>query len=603
MPNKQVRGTCAAEGVDRTRCNEKAGKGEQWCSWHREQREVLYKNYKACKAAVERFSEEKVEKRVREVKKLPLGRVQRLHDILKTKRRFLKGCIDAQECFYERFFGEDLDFGTPDNVWHLTTRLDELETVITAVEERYRELILLSEDALWLFEDIKPSGVPSQFLEACCEHPEITLEEARLPAPKDKGKQRLEFDPVGEASRRKRFGLVIGIWNYIARLCTPPESQFFQERLNVIYALIARCICFDATLFVAAWKYHTVEEFLQDLELEVPVLERLMSILSQHDVHRVRAAIDDVLCPSDVEGEKYTFLGVTLHHKLSPASFPFHAWGHWAAFFPSRCLCATKKGFPKAHDISISSRYMQLYGLQIRCLSQYDAAIRESVQILDLCGIHLAYLDPGGLRHSVEKSTGTDGRMYWVETRGAIVIRGAIPLKEPIIDHFVAECTRHPDLMIRIRRGLNGQAVNFPEDIWSRQSRQARTFTELDKAAWTKESASHGGLSDCQDFFTNGMPLKDCLEFAVFDGSDCDFDRALSKLADICLKIHGLKDMDGLKRHFLSVYVEEGELEQDAKGELLSFTCSREDTWLMRMHLLNAQHPNKDHAGFAGRFI
>ncbi|EEB90744.1 hypothetical protein MPER_11009 [Moniliophthora perniciosa FA553] len=229
----------------------------------------------------------------------------------------------------------------------LKRKFDELDTAVSAIEERYQELLLSAEDALWVLDGNQPSGVVSQFFEACCEYPESTLEPARLPALKDKGRRKAMVDPVEEGMKRKRYAMIIGIWDYIAGLCTPPESPFFQERLNIIYAHIARCICSDATLFLTARKYETVEDFLQDLNLDVVILEKLMNILSQHNVHSIRAAIDDILRPEDDKSEYFTFLGMKLHRDLAKAAFPFHAWGHWAVFFPSPCLCAAKKGFSK----------------------------------------------------------------------------------------------------------------------------------------------------------------------------------------------------------------------------------------------------------------
>ncbi|KAI3613265.1 hypothetical protein WG66_001389 [Moniliophthora roreri] len=573
---------------------------------HGIQRNVLFRNYKAYKAAVDSFPEEKAEQSIKNVKTLSsLERVRASYDILKTKRRSLQGCIKAKECFFTRFYGNDMDFGTRMYGRLLQRKSDELDTVIAAIEERYQELLLSAEGALWVLDGNQPSGVVSQFFEACCEYPESTLEEARLPAPKDKGEHKAIVDPVEEGMKRKRYAMIIGIWDYIASLCTPPESLFFRERLNIIHAHIARCICSDATLFLTARKYKTVEDFLRDLNLDVLVLEKLIKVLSQHNVHCIRAAIDDILRPEDDTGEYFTFLGMKLHRHLGE-TFPFHAWGHWAVFFPSPCLCAVKKSFSKARQISLSSKYMQLHGIRCRRLSQYHEKLHKSISILDLCGIHVAYLDPGGLRHSIEKVTESDGRCHWIETQHTIAFHGSIAFDEPLAGPFVAACTRRPDFMIRIRRGPNDEVANFPEVLWSCRFRHARTFGELDQAFWKIGAVPKSEqLSDCQRYLSNGMPLKDCLEFEAFDTSDCDFDHALFKLAKICLDIHGVKDLDGLYKRFISSYVKEGELQLDDKGEVLAINCLPEEAWLMRMYLLGAELPafSSDHISFSNRFL
>ncbi|KAL0575395.1 hypothetical protein V5O48_006565 [Marasmius crinis-equi] len=555
------------------------------------------------RAAIENFARDDLERDVSRVGALDVSAANRLRDILKTKRWLLRGCLDAQAYFWKQLDGDDMDFGSATYRRSLKRRCNEVETLLSATEEHLQELYLSHLGALWVLDGRPPSGTVSQFLEACCEYPEVMVDEAQIPPPPDKTlSSNRVTDPVEEAQKRKKYATMIGIWDYIATMCTPPESQFFQERLAVIHAHIARCIVSDATLFLAARKYHSVEEFLQDLDHDIIVYERLKAVLSQNNVHSVRAAIDDVLRPSD-DSEYITFLGGRLYRDLSTAPLPFRAWGHWAAFFPSSCSCAVQKGFSTGADISLSSKFMQLHG--ILPPSHHSGRIRSSLETLQLCGIHLGPLDPVELRHCIQKRNTTDGQPLWVETHNTIPFSGWMPTDEPISSLFISACMRHPDLMIKLRRGNETTAADFPDDLWSSRSRQAPSCESLEATPWELFPPSDKNLHNIQRHnLSTELPLKDCLDFAVFDASDCDFEHAVEKLAEICLVIHGVRDLRGLYDRYIQSYVKEGELQVDANGELLFINCVPEDRWLMRMHLLGVVLPTRaqDQRTFERRF-
>ncbi|KAK1220621.1 hypothetical protein PQX77_016571 [Marasmius sp. AFHP31] len=569
LPEEQTRCVAAKKLIS------KASSGEIL-----QQRLKLYTNFKNCKAAVENFSREDVERDVSRIAVLNAPAAKRLCDVLRTKRWLLRG----------RFQGNDMDFGTTAYRRVLEKKSQEVQVLLSATEERLQELYLSHMDASWVLDRNLSSGNVSRFLESCCEYPDVVVKEAYAPSLSTKPPSSNTItDPVEAAVKEKKYAMIIGIWDYIATMCTPPESSFFYERLAIVHAHIARCIISDASLLYAAQKHQTVEDFLRDLDHDIPVLERLMQILSERNVHSVRAAIDDVLRDPEDDSEHITFLGGRLYKDLSSSPWPFRAWGHWAVFFPSSCLCAVQKGFSTATEISLSSKFMQLHGVISR--SSHPKVIRANLEILNLCGIYLSPLDPVELRHCIQKRNTTNGQPVWVETHNAISISGSIPIDEPISPLFISACMRHPDLMIKIRRGANDIAANFPEGLWSSRTRLASSCEHLERTPWRTIPPSDRTLDDAQHSLSNGMPLKDCLDFAVLDGSDCDFDHALGKLAKICLNVHGVKDLRGLYDRYIRSYVREGDLSTDENGELTSINCVPEERWLMRMHLLGVVLP------------
>ncbi|KAG7095574.1 hypothetical protein E1B28_006307 [Marasmius oreades] len=595
---------CSAIGTDGFRCNETSLEG-RWCIRHQEQRVKLYSNFKACRTAIENFPQGDLERDVTRIRTLEASLAKKLCDVLRRKRWLVRECLDAHECFWTRFYGDDMDFGSHDYGHTLKRRFNEVEALLFATEEHLQEMLLSDMGAFWILDRKQPSGQVSQFLEACCEYPEVVIEEAEIPTPKHKKLTPVVIpDPVKEALKQKRYAMIIGIWDYIARMCTPPESQFFEERLAIIHAHIARCILTDATLVLAVQQYTSVEDFLQDLDQDIYVWERLMNLLSQPNVHCVRAAIDDVLRSEDVNDEYVTFLGGRLYRKLSGASFlPFRAWSHWAVFFPSSCLCAVRKAFSSAEAISLSSKFMQLHG--VIPPSEYSKSISANIEVLNLCGIHLNQFDHVGVRHSRQKRTTPDGSPLWVETQNAISFTGSMAIEEPISPLFISACMRHPDLMMKIRKGGTEGNVDFPEDLWSSRTRSASSCMELESAPWMSTSPSDTIFNDVQHNLSTGMPLKDCLDFVVLDSTDCDFEEALGKLATICLGIHGVKDLCGLYERYTMSYLKEGELQVDKSGELMPINCAPEETWLMRMHLLGVVLPGReeDQARFEKRFL
>ncbi|KAF9269494.1 hypothetical protein L218DRAFT_939812 [Marasmius fiardii PR-910] len=377
---------CSAIGREGARCEERRHEG-RWCRRHKEQRIKLHQRFKAFRAAIGNFPPDDLECDVTRIRTLETPRAERLRDVLRTRSWLLRGCFDAHECFQTRFYGDDMDFGNDQYGHWLQRRLNEVEALLCATEERLRELLLSDLGALWILDGVPPSGDVSQFLEACCEYPKVRIQKARLPPSFKKFELAVIPDPVEEALKQKKYAMIIGIWDYIATLCTPPESQLFRERLAIIHAYIARCIVSDPALFLAAETYSSVEDFLTDLDQDIYVWERLMCVLSQPNVHCTRAAIDDVLRPEDDDANNLTFLGGRMYRDLSDAYLPFRAWGHWAVFFPSSCLCAVKEGFATAGAISLFSKFMQLHG--VFPPSEYSKSIRSNLEILNLCGIHL----------------------------------------------------------------------------------------------------------------------------------------------------------------------------------------------------------------------
>lgn len=140
-------------------------------------------------------------------------------------------------------------------------------------------------------------------------------------------------DPLDAALRMKAWELREKIRTRLARYCAPSFSCHYRERFKVIFACVRRAIYTDPALMLLAQKYKSVMSLLQDsANLDVAVVEKLWSAISNLSIFDVRAAVDDVLRPHG-GGEYVVLLGGRVYKDLDCTIWPFHAWGHLTAIY------------------------------------------------------------------------------------------------------------------------------------------------------------------------------------------------------------------------------------------------------------------------------
>ena len=236
-----------------------------------------------------------------------------------------------------------MDFGHK-TFWHyLQKQRDELEGLLEEVEFRAYELLLASQNAMWVLEQQKSSSEPT--LEECGVLDDEPLKKPKKVAlPQDVDLEDIE-DPVDVALREKKEELWEKIWTRLARYCAPSRSRYYNERLAIIWSCVARAVYKDRYLMVIAQNYRYVTTLLSDAELDLSTVEKLWRAIKDLSVEDVRAAIDDVLHPIRESGEYVVVFGLRVHKDLSGSDLPFHGWGHMTGVFPCyscvRRVCKT----------------------------------------------------------------------------------------------------------------------------------------------------------------------------------------------------------------------------------------------------------------------
>ncbi len=222
------------------------------------------------------------------------------------------------------------DFGHK-TFWHyLHKQRDEIENMLEGVERRAYELLLASQNAIWV---LNHRPVTSESNEEDCSG----MDEEPLSKPKAiaAGMDNIEDieDPVDVAIREKRAELWEKIWTRLSRYCAPYESRFDKERLAVIWTYVCRAIYTDPTLMLIAQNYRYVTSMLSDSSMDLLTVEKLWKAIKGVYVHDIRAAVDDVLHPVREKGDYVVVLGMRLHKELTGIPLPFHGWGHMTALF------------------------------------------------------------------------------------------------------------------------------------------------------------------------------------------------------------------------------------------------------------------------------
>lgn len=196
---------------------------------------------------------------------------------------------------------------------------DELETLLARLEGRAYDLFLDSQNASWVRE--------RQSQERDHSDPDEQHQSEVLPThPTKHACSACQF----EAAEAEISWCNIR-WT-IASYMLPTTSRYYEERRRIVWAYICRVIYTDPTLMLVALKYADVLSFLTDPEHDISTVRKLKRYIGHLSSTEIRAAIDDVLHPTEARGEYVTVLGNRIYKSGSGLKFPFHAWGHLFAF-------------------------------------------------------------------------------------------------------------------------------------------------------------------------------------------------------------------------------------------------------------------------------
>ena len=231
------------------------------------------------------------------------------------------------------------DFGHK-NFWHsLNKQRDEVERLLEDVERRAYELLLASQNAMWVLE--QQHEPPAEECGVFDDEP-LSKPQKQSPSSAPIVLEDIE-DPLDVAIREKRFELLDKIWTRLARYCAPAKSRYYKEREAVIWACVCRAVYTDPSLMLVAQNYPLAISLVKDddSKLDLPTVERLWEAIKNLYVDDVRAAIDDVLHPVRPKSEYVVVLGTRVHKEPTESSLPLHAWGHMTAILP--CYSCVRK--------------------------------------------------------------------------------------------------------------------------------------------------------------------------------------------------------------------------------------------------------------------
>ncbi|KAJ7121123.1 hypothetical protein C8R44DRAFT_172226 [Mycena epipterygia] len=458
-----------------------------------------------------------------------------------------------------------MDFGHK-TFWHfLVKQLHKIETLLADVEQRACALVLETQNAMWVLE--LQADLPEQ--EDCSGHDEALFSAPRKPNPGPTDITDVE-DPLDVALREKCSLLWEKIKTRLARYCAPASSRYYKERIKVIHACIRRAIYTDAKLLVVAQNYDTVMALLTDATLDLRIVETLWHAIRHLYVHEVRAAIDDVLRPTDGPGEYVSILGGRVYKDLSGRSFPFHAWGHMTALF--MCYSCVRRVCKTVDEIVTLTRFvvLNMNGLNQSNL-KYEIPYDGS-KVLSLCGFIPNSIDTFPPRSVVSKCNCVyNGVPHWEETSVSYVLCAGLPLEDPKAQVFVNACLRDPAMMVLVRKGATGRIIKSTERIWAERMRHANTRAGLRTAAWDPARTVYyqdSVLEEARPKVYDSEVLDDCFQVVLVDGGEGSMADFVKRISTIWLeKVYRVRDTMALIGDVAMPFVKSGELEIDYRGK------------------------------------
>ncbi|KAF9037385.1 hypothetical protein BDZ89DRAFT_442643 [Hymenopellis radicata] len=329
---------CAALDTHKRPCGAKTRAGLPWCPRHNEERINICMNMRKVRACTS------------------IERLRRWNRTLVYKYRLITRCIEARAYFTERFFGNDMA---------LLRQQFDVERILAQVEQRAYELILASQNALWV---LKQPNDPSQSTLDCDGFDDDSSSDtdcsAKTTSSDSFGQENFDTcdgdveDPLEVALREKAAALREKISMRLARYCAPADSKFYGERLEVINALVRRAVYTDPSLMVVSQNYDSVLSFIRDPNLPVAILSKLWTSLKELFTDEATGAVDDVLRPKDSNADYVEVLGGRVYKSRSGLEWPFHAWGHFTSII--RCYSCLRKICVSVDDIMALTRFVIL---------------------------------------------------------------------------------------------------------------------------------------------------------------------------------------------------------------------------------------------------
>ncbi|KAF8960870.1 hypothetical protein BDZ97DRAFT_1905721 [Flammula alnicola] len=329
------------------------------------------------------------------------------------------------------------DFGHK-TFWHyLHKQRDEIEGLLEDVERRAYELLLTSQNAMWVLDQQHDLDQ----LEECGVFDDEPFSKIHIPPPSRTDDLGDIEDPVDVALREKREELWEKIWTRLARYCAPVASRYYGERLAVIWSCVCRAVYTDPTLMLVAQNYRFVTSIMADANLDLPTVEKLWNAIKGLYVDDVRAAVDDVLHPIRETSDYVMVFGT------------------------------------RVDDIVALTRYAILTGSGLaQSQIKYDFKY-GGCRVLAICGFVPNNIEDFGPRYKIEKCNCLvkHNKPHWTEIRSNNTI---------CTQDFVNACLRHPTLCAKRRHPLGlkkapwdpTEATYFKDSILE----EARPLTSLD---------------------------------------------------------------------------------------------------------------------------
>ncbi|KAG0703558.1 hypothetical protein DFH29DRAFT_1068537 [Suillus ampliporus] len=559
---RKKRDTCAALYSAGIQCSVPTVDGALWCPRHNEERLKLYTNYKAHHALLDAFVDNPACNDFMTIlacAALPL--LKEWNDSLRLKYNLLSRCIEARVYFSERFFGNDMDFGHKAFWESLVKKRAEVERLMYYVETRAYQLILQSQNALWVL-DREPDVHESA---DCSGYGDESLgRDASLHSIENDRGAAIE-DPLEAVLREKAVEFLEKIRSRLARYCAPSTSRYHDERLEVIYAYVRRAIFTEPALMFLSQSYDNVMALLSDDNLDLVTLEKIWNAVKTLCVHDIRDAVDDVL-RANSEGDYVMVLGGKIFKDASGEEWPLHAWGHMMAIYQCySCLRMTCKTTDEIIAITRFALFSQT-PLTQGCL-KYDYGFDGAKELL-LAGFIPSDIPLSSPRHSII-STDNGSQSFgpiWEETKRNLSLYAALSLNDAKAQAFVNGCIRHPDLMVMLRKGADGRVIRSRPVVWTSRKRHARSRSALASVPWEKTRdvvrLQDDALEEAQPSGWSQEKIADCLMVVLVDGGEGNMGDFVRKLVEVWCQVYHVNDKEELYHALETPFVEAGELEK-----------------------------------------
>ncbi|KAI0061222.1 hypothetical protein BV25DRAFT_1857922 [Artomyces pyxidatus] len=555
VPISHLPVSCNALDPWKNRCTTPPRDGSLWCTRHDEERVKLYTNYKSYHATLKAFPENSICYDVSAIRVCSSAETIKMwHKALTDKCALYTRCIDARAYFTERFFGNDMDFGHKAFWESLKTQRAEVQSLIEEVDRRAYELFLRKQNAFWVLQKKQEEAD-----DACGDTSDL---DRRPPLLGPRGAKSITSpssdnvgpveDPLDVALRWKRMLLWEKIRTHLARFGALPQSRFFKERLNVIYACVRRAIYTDASLMQFAINYRTVAALLRDKTLEVPIVEKLWNAIRNLPVTLMRAAVDDVVrTTGQGSDEEYVvLLGGKVYKEPSRERWPLHAWGHMAAIHS--CYPCLRKVCTTVEDICDLTKYA-LIALPVGYLSQPDEEVLKynwdinEMRFLQICGFIPNAVQDRGPRYVVSKCNCPFQRncAHWSEKRTNPMLYAGLSLEDPMAEEFVEACMQHPDFRVCTQRGKDGPIVRSHEKLCGQRLRQAATrgalrYTEFEDSE--VDERIEGALEYAPPIVPPDRFLEDCFRVVIIDDGEGELKDFVKKLVQVWVDVYEVED-------------------------------------------------------------